>query len=52
MNGVLNLTEKLALKQGDDYISIEMFLLILIEDKNLAGKLLREAGCDKETLKK
>jgi ATP-dependent Clp protease ATP-binding subunit ClpB len=52
LNGVLNLTEKLALKQGDDYISIEMFLLILIEDKNLAGKLLREAGCDKETLKK
>lgn len=52
LNGVLNLTEKLALKQGDDYISTEMFLLILIEDKNLAGKLLREAGCDKETLKK
>jgi len=24
----------------------------LIEDKNLAGKLLREAGCDKEILKK
>ena len=52
LNGVLNLTEKLALKQGDDYISTEMFLLILIENKNLAGKLLREAGCDKETLKK
>ena len=52
LNGVLNLTEKLSLKQGDDYISTEMFLLILIEDKNLAGKLLREAGCDKETLKK
>ena len=52
LNGVLNLTEKLALKQGDDYISTEMFLLILIEDKNLAGKLLRETGCDKETLKK
>ena len=52
LNGVLNLTEKLALKQGDDYISTEMFLLILIEDKNLAGKLLREAGCDKEILKK
>jgi len=52
LNGLLNLTEKLALKQGDDYISTEMFLLTLMDDKNLAGKLLREAGCDKETLKK
>ena len=52
LNGLLNLTEKLALKQGDDYISIEMFLLVLIDDKNQAGKLLREAGCNKESLEK
>ena len=52
LNGLLNLTEKLALKQGDDYISTEIFLLVLMDDKNQAGKLLREAGCDKDSLKK
>jgi len=52
LNGLLNLTEKLALKQGDDYISSEIFLLVLMDDKNQAGKLLREAGCDKDSLKK
>ena len=52
LNGLLNLTEKLALKQGDDYISIEIFLLVLMDDKNQAGKLLREAGCNKDSLKK
>ena len=52
LNGLLNLTEKLALKQGDDYISTEIFLLVLMDDKNQTGKLLREAGCDKDSLKK
>ena len=52
LNGLLNLTEKLALKQGDDYISTEIFLLVLMDDKNQAGKLLREAGCNKDSLKK
>ena len=52
LNGLLNLTEKIALKQGDDYISTEIFLLVLMDDKNQAGKLLREAGCDKDSLKK
>ena len=52
LNGLLNLTEKLALKQGDDYISIEIFLLVLMDDKNQAGKLLQEAGCNKDSLKK
>jgi len=52
LNGLLNLTEKFALKQGDDYISTEIFLLVLMDDKNQTGKLLREAGCDKDSLKK
>jgi len=52
LNGLLNLTEKIALKQGDDYISTEIFLLVLMDDKNQAGKLLREAGCNKDSLKK
>ena len=52
LNSLLNLTEKLALKQGDDYISTEIFLLVLMDDKNQAGKLLREAGCNKDSLKK
>jgi len=52
LNGLLNLTEKNALKQGDTYISIEMFLLALIDDKNQGGKLLRESGCNQESLQK
>jgi ATP-dependent Clp protease ATP-binding subunit ClpB len=52
LNSLLNLTEKLSLKQGDDYISTEIFLLVLMDDKNQVGKLLREAGCNKDSLKK
>ena len=52
LNTLLNITEKNSLQQGDSFISIEMFLLALSEDKKLAGKLLQEAGCNNVMLKK
>lgn len=48
--GILNLSEKEAEKRGDSYISSEMFLLALIEDKGETGDLLRKAGLSKEKL--
>ncbi len=44
---VLNITDKLAQQRGDQYISSELFVLALVEDKGRAGELLREAGASK-----
>ena len=41
---LLNLTEKEAMKEGDQFISTEMFLLALSDDKSDAGRLARQAG--------
>ncbi|MGQ0701226.1 MAG: ATP-dependent Clp protease ATP-binding subunit [Panacagrimonas sp.] len=47
---VLNLTDKLAQQRGDQFISSEMFVLALVEDKGPAGDALRAAGARKELL--
>jgi len=52
LNALLNLTEKNALKNADTFISVEMFLLTLMEGKNTASKILKEAGCNNDALKK
>jgi ATP-dependent Clp protease ATP-binding subunit ClpB len=41
---LLNLTDKLAQKRGDQYVASELFVLAALEDKGAFGKLLREAG--------
>jgi ATP-dependent Clp protease ATP-binding subunit ClpB len=41
---LLNLTDKLAQKRGDQYISSELFVLAALEDKGQLGTLLRGAG--------
>ena len=41
---MLNLADKQAQKRGDQFVSSEMILLALTEDKSEAGKLAREAG--------
>lgn len=46
----LNLTEKEAMKRGDAYISTEMFLLALTEDKSSAGRIAKEAGLTRAAL--
>ena len=46
----LNLTEKEAMKRGDAYVSTEMFLLALTEDKSAAGRIAKEAGLTRAAL--
>ena len=41
---LLNLTEKEAMKRGDEFISTEMLLLALTEDRSEAGRLAKNAG--------
>jgi len=47
---LLNITDKLAQKRKDDYISSELFVLAAIEEKSRIGDILREFGADKKAL--
>ncbi|MES2318253.1 MAG: ATP-dependent chaperone ClpB [Pseudomonadota bacterium] len=47
---VLNLADKEAQKRGDQFVSSEMILLALTEDKSDAGKLAREQGLSRKAL--
>jgi ATP-dependent Clp protease ATP-binding subunit ClpB len=49
---LLNLTDKLAQKRGDQYISSELFVLAALEDKNQLGNFLRNAGAVKGAVEK
>jgi ATP-dependent Clp protease ATP-binding subunit ClpB len=47
---MLNLADKEAQKRGDQFVSSEMVLLALTDDKSEAGKLAREAGLARKSL--
>ena len=47
---LLNVTDKLAQQRKDAYISSELFLLAVLEDKGGVGDLLRKAGASKGLL--
>ena len=47
---LLNLTEKEAMKASDEYISTEMLLLALCEDRSEAGRLAKEAGLSRKPM--
>ena len=44
---LLNLTDKLAQQRKDQFISTELFVLALVDDKSALGKALRDAGASK-----
>lgn len=46
LNRLLNMTDKLAQKRNDQYISSELFILAAIDDQGMLGKLLRESGAN------
>ncbi|NHZ38206.1 ATP-dependent chaperone ClpB [Massilia rubra] len=48
--GVVNLADKEAQKRGDQFLSSEMVLLALTEDKSDAGTLARENGLTRKAL--
>ena len=47
---LLNVTDKLAQQRKDAYISSELFLLAVLEDKGSVGDLLRKAGATRSLL--
>ena len=47
---VFNVSEKLAAAQGDQFVSSEMVLLALLQDKGAAGKALRDCGARQANL--
>ncbi len=47
---VLNLTDKLAQKRNDQFISSELFILAALEDKGALGDLLRQSGVNREAV--
>jgi ATP-dependent Clp protease ATP-binding subunit ClpB len=52
LSRLLNLTDKLAQKRGDQYISSELFLLAALDDKGPLGTILRNAGVVKGALER
>jgi ATP-dependent Clp protease ATP-binding subunit ClpB len=50
LSNLLNLTDREAQKRGDQYISSELFLLALAQDKGEAGRLLKDAGGDRKAI--
>lgn len=50
LNRLLNLTDKLAQKRKDQYISSELFLLAAVTDKGVLGDILRKTGCTEQAI--
>ena len=44
---LFNITDKLAQKRNDQYISSELFVLAALQDKGRLGELLQKAGASK-----
>jgi ATP-dependent Clp protease ATP-binding subunit ClpB len=49
---LLNVTDKLAQKRNDQYISSELFVLAAVDDKDTLGDLLRQAGVIRGAIEK
>src|SRR3984885_10631734 len=49
---LLNVTDKLAQKRGDQFISSELFVLAAFEDKGPLGKALKDSGASRAVLEK
>ncbi|MCF7988552.1 MAG: ATP-dependent chaperone ClpB [Methylovulum sp.] len=49
---LLNLTDKLAQKRHDKFISSELFLLAALEEKGILQEILKKAGLNKQTIEK
>ena len=50
LNRLLNLTDKLAQKRGDQFIASELFVLAALEDKGETGAALKAAGANAANL--
>src|ERR1700691_3640178 len=52
LNKLLNVTDKLAQKRGDQFISSELFVLAACEDRGELGRILKAAGAQSAALEK
>ena len=50
LSRLLNQTDKLAQQRQDQFISSELFVLAVVEDKNQTGELLRKHGANKTNI--
>jgi len=50
LSRLLNVTDKLAQKRNDQYISSELFILAALDDKGVLGKTFKNNGATKEAL--
>lgn len=49
---VLNKAEELSQKMGDEFVSVEPILLALMQGNHTAGRILKDAGCTEESVRK
>lgn len=49
---VLNKAEELSQKMGDEFVSVEPILLALMQGNHTAGRILKDAGCTGEGVRK
>ena len=49
---VLNKAEELSQKMGDEFVSVEPILLALMQGNHTAGRILKDAGCTEEGVRK
>ena len=49
---LLNLSDKIAQKSNDNYITSEVFVLASLKDKGSLGELLKQSGADEEKIQK
>ena len=52
LNKLLNLTDKLAQKRGDQFISSELFVLAACDDRGDLGQVLKSCGAERAALEK
>src|SRR5690349_17929219 len=48
LGNLLNVTDKEAQKRGDQFIASELFLLAAVDDKGETGRLLKQAGANRQ----
>jgi ATP-dependent Clp protease ATP-binding subunit ClpB len=51
LNRVLNSMDKMAQKQGDQYIATELFMLAAVAEQGVLATILQQAGVDKKVLR-
>ncbi len=49
---LLNLTDKLAQKRGDQFIASELFVLAACDDRGVLGRVLKDSGAAKAAIEK